>query len=68
MNLLDVIIAFIKANWRLIVAGTGLFIAIEAMANLWYWRDDKHPWYFQWGRLLCVIFGVLLIVVSVVVA
>ncbi|MGD0329317.1 MAG: hypothetical protein ABSB40_06625 [Nitrososphaeria archaeon] len=46
------------------IKGIGAFIAIEGAANIWYWWDDKHPWYFQVGRLLRTVFGIVLVVLG----
>ncbi|HTY53236.1 MAG TPA: hypothetical protein VMB35_08580 [Methanomicrobiales archaeon] len=47
-----------------LIAGIGLFFVTEGIANLIYWRADRHPWYFQAGRVTRVVLGMVLVVVS----
>ena len=51
---------------RCFIFGLGSFFAIEAAANLVYWRNDKHPFLFQLGRGLRLILGISLMALSVI--
>jgi uncharacterized membrane protein HdeD (DUF308 family) len=42
----------------------GLFYLCEGVANMVYWNYDTHPWYFQTGRVLRSVLGIVLIVVG----
>jgi hypothetical protein len=39
----------------------GGFFTLEGAANIYYWRNDNHPWYFQVGRGLRIVFGMGLV-------
>jgi hypothetical protein len=52
---------------RILAIGWGLYYIIEGVANLWYWWDDKHPWYFQVGRVLRVVGGLILVIAGILV-
>jgi len=47
-----------------LIAWIGLFFVLEGLANLIYWRADRHPWYFQAGRVVRVVLGGVLVIVS----
>ncbi|MDD1669805.1 MAG: hypothetical protein LUQ67_00600 [Methanomicrobiales archaeon] len=47
-----------------LVSIVGLFFVLEGVANIIYWRNDNHPWYFQAGRVVRVILGAVLIMLS----
>jgi hypothetical protein len=44
--------------------GIGFFIMVEGAANIWYWKGDKHPWYFQVGRFLRTACGMALVLMG----
>jgi hypothetical protein len=50
---------------NLIIAGIGLFFVVEGLANVLYWWTDGHPWYFQAGRVIRVILGVVLVLIGI---
>lgn len=64
MNWLDLILSLLRANAKVILSGVGTFVMLEGAANIWYWWDDKHPWYFQLGRLLRTVLGFVVIVIG----
>ena len=54
------------ATWILfVIFCIGAYFLVEAAANISYWWNDKHPWYFQLGRALRLIFGLILMVIAV---
>lgn len=40
----------------------GAFFAIEGAANIIYWWNDHHPWYFQMGRLIRTVLGITFVI------
>jgi hypothetical protein len=44
-----------------LLAGIGLFFVVEGLANILYWWTDGHPWYFQAGRVIRVVLGMVLV-------
>jgi hypothetical protein len=50
---------------NLIITCIGLFFTAEGAANILYWRTDNHPWYFQVGRFVRVVLGLVLIITGV---
>jgi hypothetical protein len=47
-----------------ILMGLGCFYSIEGAANIYYWRNDKHPFVFQLGRALRTIFGLIVVLIA----
>jgi len=50
---------------NLIITCIGLFFSTEGAANILYWWTDNHPWYFQVGRFVRVVLGLVLIAIGV---
>lgn len=48
----------------LVVAGIGASFFLEGAANIVYWWNDNHPWYFQVGRALRTGLGFMLLAVG----
>jgi hypothetical protein len=48
-----------------IITCIGLFFSAEGAGNLLYWWTDNHPWYFQVGRFVRVVLGLILIIIGV---
>jgi len=53
-------------QFYLLALGSGLYYSVEAAANLCYWWNDNHPWYFQVGRLVRLILGIILVIVGAI--
>lgn len=49
---------------NLIIAGIGFFYMVEGVANILYWWNDQHPWYFQVGRFIRVALGAVLTILG----
>ncbi len=44
---------------NLFLVGAGSYFMVEAATNIAYWWNDHHPWYFQAGRVMRLILGVV---------